>query len=132
VDKFFIDKEGKADWCTTPCTKKRNVRFPLCLAIKYRDDVPFLCADFLLNSNQRRVFVKTDAPLPEGSPVTLHFYIPPDKKLLGEFQGRVMKEQGLPPAVRGNFIKIHDFLHRKLDKLEEYLEEKRHLVDGTW
>ena len=132
MDKYFIDKEGKADWCTTPCNKKRDVRFPLCLAIKYHDEVPFLCADFLLNTRQRRLFVKTDFPLPEGSQVILHFYIPPDKKLLGEFHGRVLKEQGPAGSVRGNFIKIQDFLHLQLDKLEEYLEEKRHLVDCTW
>ena len=132
MEKYFIDKDGKADWCTDPCHKKRDVRFPLCLAIKYHDDVPFLCADFLLNTSKRRVFVRTDSPLPEGSPVMLHFYIPPDKKLLGEFHGRVMKDLGLNDAVRGNYIKIHDFLHLRLDKLEEYLEEKRHLVDGTW
>jgi hypothetical protein len=132
MDKYFIDLDGKADWCTDPCNKKRNVRFPLCLAIKYQDEVPFLCADFLMNTSKRRVFVKTDFPLPVGSPVTLHFYIPPDKKLLGEFQGRVMKKQILNDAVKGNFIKIQDFLHLNLDKLEEYLEEKRHLVDGTW
>jgi hypothetical protein len=130
--KYFIDKEGKADWCTTPCHKKKDIRFPLCLAVKYHEQVPFLCADFLLNTSQRRVFVKTDSPLPEGSPVVLHFYIPPDKKLLGEFHGVVMKEQGLADSVRGNFIKIQDFLHLKLDKLEEYLEEERHLVDGAW
>ena len=132
MDKFFIDRDGKADWCTDPCNKKRNVRFPLCLAVKYQEQVPFVCADFLLNTSRRRVFVKTDSPLPEGSPVTLHFYIPPDKKLLGEFQGVVMKAPELPGALRGNFIKIRDFLHLKLDKLEEYLEEKRHLVDGNW
>lgn len=64
--------------------------------------------------------------------MTLHFYIPPDKKLLGEFQGRVMKKQKLNDGRKGTFIRIQDFLHLKLDKLEGYLEEKRHLVDGTW
>jgi hypothetical protein len=77
-------------------------------------------------------FCQNGFPLPEGSPVTLHFYIPPDKKLLGEFQGRVMKKQKLNDGRKGTFIRIQDFLHLKLDKLEGYLEEKRHLVDGTW
>jgi hypothetical protein len=33
--------------------------------------------------------------------------------------------------VRGNLIKISDFWHTKLSRLENYLEEKQHLVDET-
>jgi Tfp pilus assembly protein PilZ len=131
MDKYWIDKDGKVEWCVDPCKKKRNVRFPLCLAIKYHDDVPFICADFLLDASKGKIFVKTDSPLPVGSEVILHFYIPPDKKLLGKFRGKVIEPQKPNSDVKGNYIKIRDFIHLKLDRLEQYLEEKRHLVDDV-
>ena len=131
MDKYWFDKDGKVEWCVDTCKKKRDVRFPLCLAIKYHDDVPFICADFLLDASKGMIFIKTDSPLPVGSKVLLHFYIPPDKKLLGKFKGKVIALQKPNSDVKGNYIKIQDFIHLKLDRLEQYLEEKRHLVDDV-
>ena len=67
--------------------------------------------------------------MPEGSRVTLHFYIPPKAKLLAEFKGRVIRLPRNALKTNGSYIKIHDFFHTKLHKLEQFLEEKRHLVD---
>jgi len=129
MNKYFINKDEKTDWCTDPCDKKKHVPFPMCLALQYHDSVPFICADFLLNTAKKILFVKTETPLPVGSKVVLHFYIPPDKKLLGEFKGKVTGLHRPGSQVKGNYIKIYDLIHLKLDKLEKYLEDKRHLVD---
>ncbi|MBI4849078.1 MAG: hypothetical protein HY808_10980 [Nitrospirae bacterium] len=129
MDKYFIDKKGKAEEYFRDTRETKQVHFPLCLAVKYGDAVPAECPNFLLNTNKGKVFVETDDPLPEGAEVELHFYIPPDTKLLSEFKGRVVPREGSLPDGKGNLIKIRDFLHGKLHKLEEYLEEKRHLID---
>jgi len=129
MDKYFIDKNSKAEEIYQDSSKTKQVHFPLCLAIKYGDDVSLECPNFLLNTSKGKVFVETDSPLPEGSQVVLHFYIPPEVKLLSEFKGRVIPQQSRFPNTRGNMIKIRDITHRKLRKLEEYLEEKRHLID---
>ncbi|RJQ50172.1 MAG: hypothetical protein C4526_12330 [Nitrospiraceae bacterium] len=129
MDKYFIDRKGRAEEIYRDTGEKRPVHFPLCLAIKYGEEVPVSCPDFFLNTDSGRVFVETDSPLPEGSDVMLHFYIPPETKLLLEFKGRVIPRRGGVPGAKGNLIKIRDITRRRLRKLEEYLEEKRHLVD---
>jgi hypothetical protein len=128
MDKYFIDKAGKAEERIQGEKGKKDVHFPLCLAVKYMNNVPMDCPDFLLNATKGRLFIPTDTPFPEGSKLMLHFYIPPKTKLLGEFKGKV-EEDGRVNGVRGNFIKISDFLHIKMSRLEAYLEEKQHLID---
>jgi len=129
MDKYFIDKKGSAEEYFQNTNKTKQVHFPLCLAIRYGDSVPMECPDFLLNTRKGKVFIDTESPLPEGSEVTLHFYIPPHIKLLSEFKGRVVPTQSEARVPRGTLIKIRDFTHRRLRRLEEYLEEKRHLID---
>ncbi len=129
MDKYFVDKKGSVAEFFQNTEKTKQVHFPLCLAIKYGDNVPMDCPDFLLNTSKGKVFIKTDEPLPEGSKVTLHFYIPPYIKLLSEFKGKVVPQHNEEQIPRGSLIKIRDFTHRKLHELEEYLEEKRHLID---
>ena len=53
---------------------------------------------------------------------------PPETKLLAEFNGKVIDQRQIN-NVKGNMIKISDFFHTKLHKLEGFLEEKNHLVD---
>ena len=129
MDKYFLDKSGKAEEYIEGFKKRKQIHFPLCLAVKYGNDVPLECPDFLLNTSKGKVFIKTDRPLPRGSAVMLHFFIPPDAKLLAEFKGKVIEQRGYVAKTNGFFVKIRDFTHRRLRKLEEYLEEKRHLVD---
>ncbi len=128
MDKYFIDKKGKAEEYVQGVRGKKDVHFPLCLAVKYGHDVSMDCADFLLNTTTGELFIPTDSPLPVGSRLKVNFYIPPNTKMLAEFRGRVVTE-GTRKNITGNFIKISDFWHRKLPRLEAYLEEKQHLVD---
>jgi hypothetical protein len=128
VDKYFIDKKGRAEGYVEGGEDPKTVHFPLCLAVKYGGNVPMDCSDFLLNTSRGELFISSDAPFPVGSKLTLHFYIPPKTKLLGEFTARVVDVREVN-EVRGSFIKISDFFHMKLHKLEQYLEEDRHLVD---
>ncbi|MBI5099156.1 MAG: PilZ domain-containing protein [Nitrospirae bacterium] len=129
MEKYFIDKKGRAEEYFQDTNKTKQVNFPLCLAVKYGDEVPMECPDFLLSTKKGKVFIETDSPLPKGSEVVMHFYIPPHIKLLSELKGKVIHSQRRVHDVKGNLIKIRDFTHRKLRKLEDYLEEKRHLID---
>ena len=129
MDKYFLDKSGKAEEYIEGFKKRKQIHFPLCLAVKYDNDVPLECPDFLLNTSKGKVFIETDRPLPNGADVMLHFFIPPETKLLAEFKGKVIVQRGYVAKTNGFFVKIRDFTHRRLRKLEEYLEEKRHLVD---
>ena len=100
------------------------------MAVKFINNISAECSDFLLNTTRGKLFIPTESPFPVGSKLALHFYIPPNSKFLADMTGRVIDEGSLN-NVRGNLIKISDFWHRKLSRLEDYLEEKQHLVDET-
>jgi hypothetical protein len=86
--------------------------------------------DFVLNISKGSVFIKTDKQIPKGSRVVMHFYIPPEVQLLGEFEGKVV-EADLNDLnyFKGFYVKFIDHSDDELKRLEEFLEEKRHLVD---
>ncbi|GAB4387891.1 MAG: hypothetical protein Kow0025_04040 [Thermodesulfovibrionales bacterium] len=120
--KYFVDKGGEAQEFDGG---RRRVRFPVCLAIRLGADVKVECADFVLNVADREVLVK-GADLPSGSRLTMHFYIPPESKLLGEFTGVVT---AVSPA--GARIRLIGPARGELLRLEAYLEEKRRLTDRS-
>ena len=126
--KYFIDKSGRAEEHISGKKGNKRVHFPLCLAIQYGDNYPVDCPDFLLNSSKGKLFVETETPFEANTKVKLHFYIPPQTKLLAELNGKVIDQRQLN-NVNGNLIKISDLFHTKLHKLEDYLEEKNHLID---
>ncbi len=106
------------------------MRFPVFVAIKYGEMMCHAFQDFILNISKGGVFIKTDKQIPEGSGVMLHFYIPPEVKLIGEFAGKVVEANpnGLNYS-EGLYVKFIDHSDDELRSLEEFLEEKRHLVD---
>ncbi|MCK5344932.1 MAG: hypothetical protein KAR20_16090 [Candidatus Heimdallarchaeota archaeon] len=130
IDKYIIDKNSRAEEYIQGVKGKKDIHFPLCMAVKYKDNIPVECSDFLLNTTTGKLFIPKESPFPVGSKLELHFYIPPNTKFLAEMTGRVTDE-GSMNNVRGNLIKISDFWHTKLSRLENYLEEKQHLVDET-
>ncbi len=128
MDKYIFDKRSRAVEHVQGEKGNKDIHFPLCMAVKYKDTIPMECSDFLLNTTKGKLFIPADSPFPVGSKLTLHFYIPPNTKFLAEMTGRVTGEGSLN-NVKGNLVKISDFWHTKLTKLENYLEEKQHLVD---
>jgi hypothetical protein len=131
MDKVFIDRGGTAEGYSGT-ERRKHVRFPVCLAIKYGEDVSEDCLDFILNTSKGGVFVRSDCPLPKGTKVIIHFYIPPEDKLLGKFKGKVVGvnlDDRIYP--KGMYIKFIDYTKEDMRTLEDYLEEKRHLVDKT-
>lgn len=130
MDKFFVDKGGEVEEYSEDAERRKHVRFPVCLAVKYGDSVSEVCPDFVLNISKAGVFIKTDSPLPKGSTVVMHFYIPPEDKLLGEFKGRVVEvNQNNPAYQRGMHIKFIHYTKEEMQSLEDYLEGKKRLID---
>ena len=127
MDKYFIDKDSRAEECFKGRKKCKKVQFPLCLAIQYGNELVD-CPDFLLNISKGTMFIQPPALFPVNTKLNLHFYIPPEIKLLAEFKGKVIGVRQINNAT-GNLIKIKDFFHNKLHMLEEYLDEKNHLID---
>ncbi len=85
MDKVFVNMGGKVDEFISDKDKPKHVRFPVKLAVKLDVKFPefFYYSDFILNLNKGEVYIKTDSSLPKGSLIIMHFYIPPEEKLLG-------------------------------------------------
>ena len=108
----------------------KHVRFPVFVAIKYGERMCYAFQDFVLNISKGSVFIKTDKQIPNSSRIVMHFYIPLEVKLIGEFEGKVV-EANLNDLnyFKGFYVKFIDHSDDELKRLEEFLEEKRHLVD---
>jgi len=106
-----------------------QIPFPVCLAAQHDADLPVVYEDFSLNLEQGAAFVETDDPLPEGNRLVLHFYIPPEKKLLAEFTGMVVTANRGDNYPHGMYIELSDGTSHSLEILGEYLDEHRHLLD---
>jgi Tfp pilus assembly protein PilZ len=130
MDKYIIDKKSTASEYTEGVKGKKDINFPLCMSVRFKDSISKDCSDFMLNTTRGKLFIPTDSPYPVGSKLALNFYIPPNSKFLTEMTGRVT-DTGSINNVSGNLVKISDFWHTKLTRLEDYLEEKQHLVDET-
>lgn len=121
MDKFFVDKGGEAE---EYFQGRRHVRFPLCMAARLGSGEPLECPDFVLNTEKAEVLVRTSRKFPRHSAVTLHFYIPPESKLLAEVKGRVI---GI--SASGVRMRIGRGFGDEMKRLEGYLEETRRLMD---
>jgi hypothetical protein len=130
TDKFFVCREGEVDEYSAGKERCKHVRFPVFVAIKYGERMCYAFQDFVLNISKGSVFVKTDKLIPKDSRVVTHFYIPPEVKLIGEFEGKVVEAS--PNDLnysRGFYVKFIDHSDDELKRLGEFLEEERHLVD---
>lgn len=128
--RIIADRGGEAEGYSEDNGLIRHIQFPLCLAIKHEGVVQEICVDFILNISKKCIFIYTDIPLKPGTRIVMHFYIPPDRKLLGEFQGEVVAVNANNPSYpKGMRVKFVSITPRNLKKLEEFLQGKRHLVD---
>ena len=76
------------------------------------------------------MFIKTDSPLPEESVLIMHFYIPPEEKLLGEFEGKVRDTNcNNNNHPRGMLVKFAGDFEEDIIRFVDYLDEKKNLVD---
>jgi len=106
------------------------VPFPVCLAIKHENNLIETCPNFILNMDESWIFIRSGSPLPEGTSLILHFYIPPEIKLLAEVWGKVVpivSSGMLLPS--GMLIRFAYFSRWHLKYLERYVKGERHLVD---
>jgi hypothetical protein len=60
----------------------------------------------------------------------MHFYIPPEEKLLGEFRGKVIDvNRNNYSYPQGMYVKFVGSFKDDMKRFVDYLEEKQHLID---
>ncbi len=129
MDKFFLDKDGKVVEFSDE-NRRKNIRFPVCLSVSYGDKNPLLCADFILNISKGGIYIMTENPLKKGAAVKMDFYIPPDNKLLGTYDGIVVRSNAEDTTYpTGMHVEFKNLGPDGLKAIEDFLEEKRRLVD---
>jgi uncharacterized protein (TIGR02266 family) len=133
MGKFFLDKHCDVEERTVgDKDQRKHVRFPVCLAVDYCEDPTQPCSDFILSISMGGLFIRTDTPLDIGSKIKMQFSIPPHVKELGEFDGKVVNmNTDNPNHPRGIFVKFINCSKKELQRLEDYLEGKKHLLDDT-
>jgi uncharacterized protein (TIGR02266 family) len=129
MDKLYFDSHGKLiEWEGHELRKEG--RFPVCLSVVYHGHSTESCADFILNISKNGVFVLTRNTLPIGTELTLRFYIPPEEKVLSEFEGIVAAvNTDNPRFPKGMHVRFTACCPDDLKKLDDFLEGKRHLLD---
>jgi hypothetical protein len=127
--KLFIDAGGHLQERGDDGSAK-VVPFPVCLAIKHAEDISETCPNFVLNLDEGWVFIGTGSPLPEGAFVQMHFYIPPENKLLAELSGSVVAfDRNSAYYPEGMLIKFARRSRKELESLEKYIEGNKRLID---
>ena len=128
--KLLLDKGGYMQEISASDEDPKLVPFPVYLAVKNADNIFGVYHDFILSLTESCVFVRTESPFPEGTSLIMHFYIPPEYKLLSKIKGKVqMINQINGDYPKGMLIKFGFFSRNELKNLEYYVEGKKHLTD---
>ncbi len=131
MGNIFVDKGGDVYKFMSENDHPEHVHFPVKLAVKVEEEFPefFYYSDFILNLNKGEVFIITDSPISKGSVLIMHFYIPPEEKLLGAFEGKVMGINHDNNYPQGIFVEFTGNFRNDMIIFTDYLDEKKHLVD---
>jgi uncharacterized protein (TIGR02266 family) len=130
TEKTYIEYNGFMDKRLPPGERRRHIRFPVCLAVKFRKESPNEYKSFILNMSEGGVFIQTDEPLPVGTKILIQLYIPPQVKVLSEFIGKVTwvnADDSRPP--KGMGINFDSGNKDSLKQLKDFLEEELPLFD---
>jgi hypothetical protein len=128
-NRFLFDKGGHLQLMDSGKAPVFT-QFPVCLAIKNGNDLVATCADFVLNIEKAWVFIRTGTPLPAGTSLLMHFYSPPETKLLAEIRGKVVPEDAAGMQLQhGMLIRFAWLSQWKLKRLVRYAKGELHLVD---
>lgn len=110
--------------------RRKHVRFPINLSVRYYENAAEPCDDFILNISMGGVYIKSESPLKEGAKISMDFEIPPKIRYLGKFEGEVVAINSDDPRYpKGMFVKFINAGAEQLKRLEDFLESHRHLID---
>jgi hypothetical protein len=128
-EKILVGHAGELDEFNSGMERRKHVRFPVSLAVRHGQECPLLHQDFVLNASEGGVFVQCDTPFPPGTILVLHFYVPPEERLLAEFSGEVTDISTAGGHPSGMHIKFFHYSDEHMERFMAYLEESRSLLD---
>jgi len=128
-EKTVIGHDGETDEINSKNERRKHIRFPVSLAVRHGQEWPQLCQDFVLNASQGGVFIQCDTPFPLETILVLHFYVPPEERLLAEFNGEVVEVSNGEQRPKGMHVKFFHYSDEDMNRFLAYLEERRDLLD---
>jgi len=127
--KIIIGHDNGADELYPGTERRKHVRFPVSLSVLHGQELPLKYQDFVLNASEGGIFIQCDSPFPPETILVLHFYIPPDERLLAEFNGEVTEISNGSKYAVGMHVKLFPNSDEDMKRFLSYLEERRHLLD---
>ncbi|MCX5813248.1 MAG: PilZ domain-containing protein [Proteobacteria bacterium] len=129
-EKYFLNLNGSSEEISPSGEHRRSIRFPVSLSVKYGEKTPVEYTSFIINMSERGVFIQTENPLQTGAKIVMSFYIPPNVKILANVVGNVQwVNNGDSNLPRGMGISLEVYSIESIQLLEDFLEERKHLVD---
>jgi hypothetical protein len=128
-EKTVIGHNGEADEMNSKSERRKHVRFPVSLAVQHGQEWPQLYQDFVLNASKGGVFIQCDKPFPPETILVLHFYVPPEERLLAEFNGEVVEVSSGEERPVGMHVKFFHYSDEDMNRFLAYLEERQDLLD---
>ena len=126
---ILVGHGGGLDEINSGTERRKHVRFPVSLAVRHGQEWPQLHQDFVLNASEGGVFIQCDAPFPPETILILHFYVPPEERLLAEFSGEVTEISTGGERPIGMHVKFFHYSDEDMSRFLAYLEESRNLLD---
>ncbi len=126
---ILVGHGGGLDEVYSGTERRKHVRFPVSLAVQHGQEWPQLHQDFVLNASQGGVFIQCDTPFPPETILVLHFYVPPEERLLAEFSGEVTEISNGGDYPSGMHVKFFHYSDEDMNRFLAYLEESRDLLD---
>ena len=127
--KIIVSQGGTTDELYSGSERRRHVRFPTNLAVRYGHEAPLMYRNFMLNASEGGVFIQCDSPFPPETILDLHFFIPLEEKLLAEFSGEVTYTSSHAKYGAGMHVKFFHYSEEDMQRFMSYLEESQHLLD---
>ncbi len=142
--RMFINSRGVTREVVPGSDQRHYVRFPVHLAVSYgaveyepagygavNDDAEEgsrIYNSFVLNASRGGLFIISERPFPQGSRLHIHFFIPPEEKLIGVFVGEVVGVNLSSRHPHGMHIKLLSY-SADMKQMIAYLEERLPLLD---
>jgi len=127
--RVYIGSRGKTHEVISGSKCRRCVRFPVHISVCYGETDSCIYKSFILNASRGGLYIVSKHLLPMGSNLDIHFFIPPEEKLLGAFEGEVV---GINPSSdrypQGMHVRLTGYA-ADMKRFIDYTEERAALLD---
>lgn len=125
---LFVNRHDMARGQYIQANRCSEAGFPVRLAAQSGRGQPQHYDDFALDFCKGELFIATRSILPLDTILDLHFYIPPQEKLLAACKGEIDDTERFGSRMHGMHVTLFDRFESELLRFRNYLEGKQDLL----